>query len=77
MAFRCWGEARASACTTSHEHLLSSMSVPTFPITSGSPKQSSRSSWICVGGCESEGVWVGGCMCVGEGVDECSEVSGQ
>ena len=30
---RCLGVTRDKACTTSHEHLLSSMSVPILPIT--------------------------------------------
>lgn len=40
MTARCSGEARSRACTTSQLHLLSSMSVPILPITSGSPKAS-------------------------------------
>ena len=33
----CSGAALASAVQTSHVHLLSSMSVPTLPVTSASP----------------------------------------
>ena len=42
----CCGVTLASACTTSQLHLLSSMSVPIFPVTAGSPKQSRKSSLI-------------------------------
>lgn len=43
----CSSVASFSAVHTIQQHLASSISVPTFPITSGSPKQSRKSSCIC------------------------------
>lgn len=39
-------EATSSALTISQLHFPSIMSVPTFPVTLGFPKQSKKSSWI-------------------------------